>query len=79
MYEGRTDFEQGRVFGHENLGVVTEVGPAVENLKPGDWVCMLFNVSCGHCKNCERGLTNYCLKANEPDVAGAASATTPAS
>src|SRR5437764_7666515 len=30
MYEGRTDFEQGRVFGHENLGVVVEVGPAVE-------------------------------------------------
>ncbi len=35
MYEGRTDFEQGRVFGHENLGVVMEVGPAVERLKPG--------------------------------------------
>ena len=48
MYEGRTDFEQGRTFGHENLGVVTEVGPAVDNLKPGDWVCMPFNISCGH-------------------------------
>ena len=38
MYEGRTDFEQGSIFGHENLGVVQEVGPAVERLKPGDWV-----------------------------------------
>ena len=25
MYEGRTDFETGRVFGHENLGEVVEV------------------------------------------------------
>lgn len=72
MYEGRTDFEQGRVFGHENLGVVQEVGPAVERLKPGDWVCLPFNISCGHCKNCERGLTAYCLRANEPGMAGGA-------
>jgi threonine dehydrogenase-like Zn-dependent dehydrogenase len=35
--EGRTDFEQGRIFGHENLGVVLEVGPAVERIKAGDW------------------------------------------
>lgn len=26
MFEGRTDFETGRVFGHENLGQITEVG-----------------------------------------------------
>lgn len=26
MYEGRTSFEAGRVFGHENLGEVIEVG-----------------------------------------------------
>jgi threonine dehydrogenase-like Zn-dependent dehydrogenase len=45
MYEGRTDFEQGRVFGHENLGVVLEVGAAVERLKPGDYVCLPFNIS----------------------------------
>jgi threonine dehydrogenase-like Zn-dependent dehydrogenase len=73
MYEGRTDFEQGRVFGHENLGQVTEVGPAVERLKTGDWVCMPFNVSCGHCRNCEKGLTAFCLVANPaPGMAGAA-------
>ena len=29
MYEGRTDFETGRWFGHENLGRVIEVGDAV--------------------------------------------------
>ena len=37
MYEGRTDFEQGRVFGHENLGQVVEVGEGVGRLQVGDW------------------------------------------
>jgi threonine dehydrogenase-like Zn-dependent dehydrogenase len=32
MYEGRTSFEPGRVFGHENLGEVVEVGAAVERI-----------------------------------------------
>jgi glutathione-independent formaldehyde dehydrogenase len=73
MYEGRTDMEPGRVLGHENLGRVTEVGPAVERIKVGDMVCVPFNVACGHCENCERGLTNYCLVANpDSQIAGAA-------
>ncbi|SNS92774.1 Threonine dehydrogenase [Noviherbaspirillum humi] len=73
MFEGRTDFETGRIFGHENLGQVMEVGPAVERLEVGDWVCMPFNISCGHCRNCEKGLTAFCLTANpQPGMAGAA-------
>jgi glutathione-independent formaldehyde dehydrogenase len=36
MYEGRTDFPAGGVFGHENLGQVAEVGNAVERVKVGD-------------------------------------------
>ena len=71
MYEGRTDMEEGRVFGHENLGEVIEVGEAVEHVEVGDWVCLPFNVSCGYCKNCERGLTGACLAMN-PGTAGAA-------
>src|SRR5690242_17514632 len=42
MYEGRTDFEMGRTFGHENLGQVVEVGEDVERLPVGDWVCLPF-------------------------------------
>jgi glutathione-independent formaldehyde dehydrogenase len=73
MYEGRTDFETGRVFGHENLGQVVEVGDAVQKVEVGDWVCLPFNIACGHCVNCERGLTNYCLTAQPMDnMAGAA-------
>lgn len=71
MYEGRTDVEKGKVLGHENLGEVLEAGKAVERVKPGDMVCLPFNISCGHCPNCERGLTGFCLRAN-PGNAGAA-------
>lgn len=71
MYEGRTTIETGRVLGHENLGEVVEVGPAVQQIKAGDLVCLPFNISCGCCKNCERGLTGFCLTMN-PGFAGAA-------
>ncbi len=73
MYEGRTSFETGRWFGHENLGEVIEVGEGVDKVKVGDYVALPFNVACGHCKNCERGFTNYCLTAQPvPEWAGAA-------
>jgi glutathione-independent formaldehyde dehydrogenase len=72
MYEGRTDFEPGSIFGHENLGQVIDVADAIDKVQVGDMVSAPFNVSCGHCKNCESGLTNYCLRANKPGIAGAA-------
>jgi threonine dehydrogenase-like Zn-dependent dehydrogenase len=71
MYEGRTDVEEGKVLGHENLGEVIEVGPAVDRVKVGDQVCLPFNIGCGFCKNCERGFTGFCLTVN-PGFAGGA-------
>ncbi len=71
MYEGRTNVEKGKVLGHENLGEVIEVGDAVAQVKVGDMVCLPFNISCGYCKNCERGFTGACLTLN-PGTAGAA-------
>lgn len=59
MYEGRTSFEQGRILGHENLGEVVEIGSGVERVKVGDYVCLPFNVGCGFCENCEKGLTGF--------------------
>jgi threonine dehydrogenase-like Zn-dependent dehydrogenase len=71
MYEGRTSVETGKILGHENLGVVIETGKAVQQIKVGDRVCLPFNIACGHCENCERGLTGFCLTAN-PGSVGAA-------
>ena len=71
MYDGRTGMESGRILGHENMGEVIEVGPAVDRVKVGDRVCLPFNIGCGFCENCERGLTGFCLTCN-PGMAGAA-------
>jgi len=71
MYEGRTDVEEGKVLGHENMGEVIAVGDAVDRVKVGDMVCLPFNIGCGFCKNCEHGRTAFCLTAN-PGTAGAA-------
>ncbi|MHB8885316.1 MAG: glutathione-independent formaldehyde dehydrogenase [Methylovirgula sp.] len=71
MYEGRTSVGKGKVLGHENLGKVIAVGRAVERVKVGDWVCLPFNIGCGFCKNCERGMTQACLTTN-PGKTGAA-------
>jgi glutathione-independent formaldehyde dehydrogenase len=71
MYEGRTDVEQGKVLGHENMGEVIAVGDGVDRVKVGDMVVLPFNIGCGFCKNCEAGRTGFCLTANPPN-AGAA-------
>jgi threonine dehydrogenase-like Zn-dependent dehydrogenase len=71
MYEGRTSFETGRILGHENMGEVIEVGAAVDRVKVGDMVCLPFNIGCGFCDNCERGLTGYCLTVNPGSAGGA--------
>jgi glutathione-independent formaldehyde dehydrogenase len=71
MYEGRTAATPGIVFGHENLGIVEDVGAGVTAVHRGDRVVMPFNVACGFCKNCLAGNTAFCLTVN-PGFAGGA-------
>ncbi len=71
MYEGRTAVKPGTVLGHEPMGVVLDVGPAVRLVKKGDRVVIPFNIPCGSCLNCIRGFTSGCLTTN-PANAGAA-------
>ncbi|KAJ7336758.1 hypothetical protein DFH08DRAFT_877412 [Mycena albidolilacea] len=71
MYEGRTAAQAGIVFGHENMGIVDEVGTGVTLLKKGDRVVMPFNVACGRCLNCEEGRSAFCTLVN-PGFAGGA-------
>ncbi|XRM49273.1 hypothetical protein ABZX51_012147 [Aspergillus tubingensis] len=71
MYEGRTAAEPGITFGHENLGLVEELGEGVTLLKKGDRVVMPFNVADGRCRNCEEGKTAFCTGVN-PGFAGGA-------
>jgi threonine dehydrogenase-like Zn-dependent dehydrogenase len=48
------------VLGHENMGVVEEVGSAVTKLKVGDRVVVPFVIACHDCFMCDRGLFTQC-------------------
>lgn len=50
----------GVILGHEVIGRVVEVGPAVTHLRPGDRVAVAPNLYCGVCRFCQRGLYNHC-------------------
>ncbi|MCD4534532.1 glutathione-dependent formaldehyde dehydrogenase [Nocardioides sp. cx-169] len=61
LYEPLAPFmTPGDVVGHEPMGIVEEVGPEVRDLKVGDRVVVPFNVSCGSCWTCSRGLHSQC-------------------
>ena len=64
MYDGRTPLKEGTVVGHEIMGVIQEVGEAVQSIKKGDRVVLPFNIACGFCFNCHRGHTEACLTMN---------------
>ena len=51
---------RGDVLGHETMGIVREVGAEAGNLKVGDRVVVPFNISCGACWMCSRGLFAQC-------------------
>ena len=51
---------KGDVLGHEFMGIVEQVGSGVTNLAVGDRVVVPFNISCGHCWMCDRGLFAQC-------------------
>lgn len=48
------------VLGHEASGVVAEIGPGVERLRPGDHVVLALVPSCGECASCRAGRRNFC-------------------
>jgi len=49
------------VIGHEFVARVEAVGKAVTHIKPGDYVAIAPNLSCGVCPYCRLGMTNHCL------------------
>lgn len=50
----------GRILGHEGVGVVTEVGDACTKVKVGDRVIISCISKCMNCDYCRRGLTSHC-------------------
>jgi threonine dehydrogenase-like Zn-dependent dehydrogenase len=65
LYHGlMPDTRVGQTFGHEIIGIVEEVGGSVQNLKRGDRVMVPFNIYCGTCYFCARGLFSNCHNVN---------------
>jgi threonine dehydrogenase-like Zn-dependent dehydrogenase len=56
--------EKGDVLGHENMGMVVEIGSDVKNLKEGDRVVVPFTISCGQCFFCKKELWSLCDNTN---------------
>jgi threonine dehydrogenase-like Zn-dependent dehydrogenase len=50
----------GDILGHEPMGFVREVGPAVTNLAVGDRVVVPFQIACGSCYMCDLDLFTQC-------------------
>ena len=63
----------GDILGHEFMGVVEQVGSAVDTLEVGDKVIVPFNISCGKCWMCERGLFAQCETTQNVDQGTGAS------
>jgi alcohol dehydrogenase len=51
----------GRILGHEGVGIVTEVGSAVSTVAVGDRVLLSCISACGACSYCHQGLYAHCL------------------
>lgn len=49
-----------RILGHECVGEVLEVGPAVEHVKPGELITIQPQLVCGDCYPCRHGRINVC-------------------
>lgn len=60
--------QEGTILGHEGVGTVTEVGPAVSGLKPGDRVVINPTQSCGLCPACRVGHYCYCERFEDHQV-----------
>jgi alcohol dehydrogenase len=50
----------GRILGHEGVGVVEDVGSAVSGIRKGDKVLISCITSCGKCDFCKKGMYSHC-------------------
>lgn len=59
-----TGMAPGTILGHEGVGIVTEVGPAVRNFRINDRVVIPSSIGCGYCSYCRAGYFSQCDNAN---------------
>src|SRR4051812_12795902 len=65
LYNGRIpSMQAGDILGHEFMGEVVETGRDVTNLNKGDRVVVPFDIACGDCTPCKKGLYSACDNSN---------------
>lgn len=55
------EVEDGRILGHEGVGIVASVGDSVTTFVAGDQVIISCITSCGKCCNCRKSMYSHCL------------------
>jgi alcohol dehydrogenase len=63
---GKTFFRGPFPFGHEFIAEVVAIGEGVQSVQVGQQVIVPFQVACGACKRCQKGVSNSCLEV--PDM-----------
>jgi threonine dehydrogenase-like Zn-dependent dehydrogenase len=58
--QGVLPMPPGHAVGHEGIAEVVAVGDAVRGVQVGDRVIVPFQISCGKCRECRRGVTGSC-------------------
>jgi S-(hydroxymethyl)glutathione dehydrogenase/alcohol dehydrogenase len=67
VVDGEWERPTGIVLGHEGSAYVEDVGPGVDNVRPGDLVVLSWTAPCGRCAACARGQPWLC---SEPAGSG---------
>jgi alcohol dehydrogenase len=60
IISGSSPFAPPFAIGHECVAEVVEVGDRVSTARPGDLVCVPFQISCGECAACARDRSGNC-------------------
>ncbi|WP_107726347.1 zinc-dependent alcohol dehydrogenase family protein [Neisseria weaveri] len=61
IWKGKNpEVADGRILGHEGVGIVEEVGSGVKNIKKGDKVIVSCVSKCCSCDNCKKQLYSHC-------------------
>lgn len=72
LYEGEMlQQKKGDILGHEFCGIIESVGRGVTNLCVGQRVVASFQIACGQCEYCKRGLSSMCDTTNKSSVMNA--------
>jgi L-iditol 2-dehydrogenase len=65
LVEGGLPFHKNFTIGHEYMGTVVKLGPAVDEFQPGDRVTVEVHAGCGRCARCRQGMYTSCLNYGE--------------